>query len=98
MASIGRQSCDSKHWDNYSSNKNQAQQFSFGNASVKSKERRRDNQSQIERRDNQSQIERKSSRKKSRPHDESDHKSVINRLVRENRRLQTEHVREIYSK
>lgn len=31
-------------------------------------------------------------------HDENDYRGVINRLVRENRRLQTEHVREIYSR
>lgn len=42
-------------------------------------------------------IERKPSRKM-RKGDENDYKSVINKLVKENRRLQTEHVRQIYSR
>lgn len=43
-------------------------------------------------------MERKKSTKKPRGIDENDYRSVINRMVRENRRLQTEHVREIYNK
>lgn len=89
VMSIGRQSCDSRDWDHLSSNKSKKNKVAFCNASVKSRDRFRG--------EIQSQFERKNSKKKHKCED-GDYKSVINRLVRENRRLQTEHVREIYSR
>jgi len=48
--------------------------------------------------DTSSQLEHRTGTKKSKRQDENDLKVFVNKLVRENRRLQTEHVREIYSR
>jgi hypothetical protein len=90
VGSVGRQSCDGREWDHFSANQ-QTRQTHFGNSSVKSREFRGEVKSQLER---------KPSRRKSKPHNDIDvdYRGVINRVVRENRRLQTEHVREIYSR
>jgi hypothetical protein len=87
VQSVGRESCDSKDWDHLSSNKSQPRKFNLYNLTVKGKEQRKGETS--------SHMERSKGR---RGHDENDLKVVVNRLVRENRRLQTEHVREIYSR
>lgn len=93
--SVGRSSFDRA--ENHSIKVHFKRNINSHTSKSKERERAESKGEREEGRDIQSLLERRSLSRKRRT-DENDYRGAVNRMVKENRRLQTEHVREVYGK